>query len=166
MDTSIYDANPPVVVNPTIEIKVPGFNAVYLPFTIQQINTFNSTDLGLTVAGEEIDLPDGIYCIKYTIDPPLVNFVEKSFIRVDKLQEKFDGAFMTLDMMECDREIKTQAMVTLNTIYFYLQGAIASANNCAVVNAAKLYEQADKMLKGFMSTNCGCSGNNYVINFQ
>ena len=166
MDTSVYDTDPPTVVNPTVEIKVPGFNAVYLPFTVEQINTFNSTDLGLTTAGDEIALPDGIYCIKYTTDPVLTNFVEKSIIRVDKLQEKFDNAFMTLDIMECDDALKKQAIVSLNTIYFYLQGSIASANNCAYVEAAKLYGQANKMLDRFLASHCGCSGNNYLVNFQ
>jgi hypothetical protein len=86
-------------------------------------------------------------------------------MRVEQLQEKFDSAFMKLDMMECDRAIKTQAKVDLNTIYFFMQGAIAAANNCADVEATRLYNQADMMLNNFIKNNCGCSGNNYVINF-
>jgi hypothetical protein len=86
-------------------------------------------------------------------------------MRVEQIQEKFDGAFMKLDMMECDRAIKTQAKVDLNSIYFFIQGAIAAANNCADVEAIKLYNQADMMLNNFIKNNCGCSGTNYVINF-
>ena len=86
-------------------------------------------------------------------------------MRVDKLQQRFDEAFMKLDMMECDRAIKTQSKVELNSIYFFIQGAIAAANNCAIVEANKLYNQADKQLNTFMRNNCGCSGNNYNINF-
>ena len=72
---------------------------------------------------------------------------------------------MKLDMMECDRAIKTQSKVDLNSIYFFIQGSIAAANNCAVIEANKLYRQADNMLNNFIKTNCGCSGNNYQTNF-
>ena len=74
-------------------------------------------------------------------------------MRVEQLQEKFDGAFMKLDMMECDRAIKTQAKVDLNSIYFFMQGAIAAANNCADVEATKLYNQADMMLNNFIKNS-------------
>jgi hypothetical protein len=103
--------------------------------------------------------------LKYTVAPAFTYFVEKSIMRVDQLQEKFDSAFMRLDMMECDMAIKTQAKVTLNSIYFFIQGAVAAANNCAVIEANKLYNQADKMLNNFIRNGCNCSGNNYVTNF-
>lgn len=166
-DASYYPTNPPVVSSPTIEITVPGFGAVDLPFNVNDFNIFNSLSLGLSTFGEPlIPLPDGVYKLKYTVAPAYQNFVEKTIIRVEVLQEKFDDAFMKLDMMECDRAIKTQQKVDLNTIYFFIQGAIAAANNCAVAEANKLYNQASMMLNNFNKNNCGCSGNNYVLNFQ
>lgn len=87
-------------------------------------------------------------------------------MRTDKIQEKFDNAFMKLDMMECDMAIKTQQKVTLSSIYFLIQGSIAAANNLASTQSAKLYQQANMMLDNFLKNNCGCSGNNYIINFQ
>ena len=62
--------------------------------------------------------------------------------------------------------LKTQASINLNTINFFIQGALAAANNCAEVEALKLYKQADNMLDTFSKSNCGCSGNNYVLNFR
>lgn len=151
---------------PTIEIDVPGFGIVSLPFTPNEFNVFNSTSLGLTEVGKPlIALPDGIYKIKYSVAPAYTNNVEKTIMRVDKLQEKFDQAFMKLDMMECDMAIKTQQKVDLSSIYFFIQGAIAAANNCAEFEANKLYNQAQKMLNNFMKNGCMCSGNNYVTNF-
>jgi hypothetical protein len=96
------------------------------------------------------------------VAPANVNFVERTIMRVERLQEKFDGAFMRLDMMECDRAIKTQSKVELTTISFFINGALAAANNCATVEANRLYLQADKMLNNFLRNNCGCSGNNYA----
>jgi hypothetical protein len=166
-DASIYPTNPPVVSSPTIEITVPGFDVVSLPFNVNDFNIFNSLSLGLTTFGQPLlPLPDGVYKLKYTVAPAYENFVEKTIIRVEVLQEKFDEAFMKLDMMECDRAIKTQQKVNLNTIYFFIQGAIAAANNCAVAEANKLYNQANMMLNNFIKNNCGCSGTNYVLNFQ
>jgi hypothetical protein len=166
-DASIYPTNPPVVSSPTIEITVPGFDVVSLPFNVNDFNIFNSLSLGLTTFGQPLlPLPDGVYKLRYTVAPAYENFVEKTIIRVEVLQEKFDEAFMKLDMMECDRAIKTQQKVNLNTIYFFIQGAIAAANNCAVAESNKLYNQANMMLNNFIKNNCGCSGTNYVLNFQ
>ena len=164
-DNSIYPTNPPVVSEPSIEIDVPGFGTVVKPFNVNQINCFTSSSLGITSAGTDLPLPDGVYRLKYSVAPAYKNSVQKSIMRVDQLQEKFDNAFMKLDLMECDRAIKTQAKVDLTSIYFFIQGSIAAANNCATTEAIKLYNQADMMLNNFLKNNCGCSGNNYVINF-
>ena len=86
-------------------------------------------------------------------------------MRIDKLQEKFDDAFLKLNMMECDSALRTQSNVTLNTINFFIQGSLAAANNCAQKEALKLYNQASNMLDTFIKSNCGCTGNNYQINF-
>jgi hypothetical protein len=166
-DASTYPTNPPVVVSPTIYITPPGFDQILLPFIPDNYSIYLSSTLGLTAIGETITpLPDGVWFLKYSVDPALTNFVEKSIMRVNQLQEKFDTAFMQLDMMECDRAIKTQSKVDLSTIYFFIQGAIAAANNCAIEEANKLYNQADKMLNRFINGGCGCSGNNYITNFS
>lgn len=164
-DASTYPDDPPVVTNPLIEIDVPGFGITVLPFVVDDLNIFTSSSLGITEAGYDQALPDGIYKLKYSIDPAITNFVEKTILRVDRLQEKFDNAFLQLTMMECDRALKTQSSVTLNTINFFIQGAIAAANNCAEYESNKLYAQADNMLNSFLKSNCGCSGNNYQLNF-
>jgi len=161
VDNSVYSGAPPSV---TLTIEVPGFDTVTdLPFTTETVNIYDSVNLGISTAKP---LPDGNYCISYMIDGETVASVTKRIMRVDKLQQKFDNAFMKLDMMECDKAIKKQAKVDLMSIYFFIQASIASANNCAVVGATKLYIQADKMLNSFISADCGCSGNNYIINFS
>ena len=165
-DISTYPDSPPVQA-PTIEITVPGFGVVSIPFVPNDFNVFNSTILELTEATEDlVDIPDGVYILTYSVTPAFENFVTKTIIRVDQLQEKFDEAFMKLDMMECDSAIKKQSKVELNTIYYFIQGAIAAANNCNIEVANKLYLQASKHLKNFVKRNCGCSDNNYLVNFN
>ena len=163
-DASTYPVTP-AVQSPTIEITVPGFGVVSLPFNINDFNIFNSASLGLTPVGEPLlPLPDGVYYLRYSVTPAYVNYVERTIIRVEKLQEKFDNAFMKLDMMECDLAIRRQQKVNLNSIYYFIQGSIAAANTCAVDTSNKLYTQADNMLNNFIKNNCYCTGNNYVNN--
>jgi hypothetical protein len=163
-DISVYDSTP---VAPTIEITIPNTTTVVSkPFTPDDFNVFNSSSLGLTAVGQPLaPLPDGVYFIEYSISPAQTYHVEHNIMRTAKIQEKFDNAFMKLDMMECDGPIRTQAKVTLNSIYYMIQGSIAAANNSAIVTANKLYTQADMMLNNFIRANCGCSGNNYINNF-
>jgi hypothetical protein len=163
-DASTYPVTP-AVQSPTIEITVPGFGMVSLPFNINDFNIFNSASLGLTAVGDSLlPLPDGVYYLRYSVTPAYVNYVERTIIRVEKLQEKFDNAFMKLDMMECDLAIRRQQKVNLNSIYYFIQGSIAAANTCAVDTSNKLYTQADNMLNNFIKNNCYCTGNNYVNN--
>ena len=166
-DISTYPTDPPVVSSPSIEITMPGFLPVTLPFTVNDFNVFNSTTLELTPVGSPtVPLPDGVYYLTYSVAPAYENYVNKTIMRVEQIQEKFDNAFMKLDMMECDLAIKTQSKVQLNSIWYMIQGSIAAANNCAVDTANKLYAQANNMLDNFISNNCGCSGNNYINNFR
>lgn len=165
MDASTYPDSPPIS-SPTISITVPGFGEVLLPFDVNTFNIYNSGNLGITEVGVDQPLPDGIYRLRYSVSPAYLNFVERTIMRTEKIQEKFDRAFLQLDLMECDGAIKTQSSVTLNTINFFIQGAIAAGNNCAEYEANRLYVQADNMLNTFLRSNCGCSGNNYQINFN
>ena len=167
-DNSTYVGTP---VAPTMVVTLPsgvltlsGGSTVSIPFTPNDYNIFNSATLQLSTVGVTNPLPDGIYGLTYSITGTTP--VSKSIMRTDKIQEKFDNAFMKLDMMECDMAIKTQQKVTLSSIYFLIQGSIAAANNLASTQAAKLYQQANMMLDNFIKNNCGCSGNNYIINFQ
>jgi hypothetical protein len=162
-DTSTYDSGP---TGATMVVTLPTGSSVSIPFTANDYNVFNSATLQLTPVGVSTALPDGIYGLTYSIATPTATAVSKSIMRTDKIQEKFDSAFMKLDMMECDMAIKTQQKVTLSSIYFLIQGSIAAANNSAITQSKKLYQQADMMLDNFVKNNCGCSGNNYIVNFQ
>ena len=167
-DASTYSPPPTgptmLVTLPTGVTTLSGGTTVSIPFTINTTNTYNSATLQLSAPGTTIALPDGIYGLTYSIAGGLST--SKSIMRTNKIQEKFDSAFMKLDMMECDMAIKTQQKVVLSSIYFLIQGSIAAANNSANTQAAKLYQQANMMLDNFIKNNCGCSGNNYIVNFQ
>jgi hypothetical protein len=169
-DTSTYDSGPTgaamIITLPTGITTLSGALTVTVPFTANDYNVYNSATLQLSTVGTTNSLPDGIYGLTYSIATPVTPSVSKSIMRTDKIQEKFDSAFMKLDMMEYDMAIKKQQKVTLSSIYFLIQGSIAAANNSALAQSRKLYQQADIMLNNFIKNNCGCSGNNYITNFQ
>ena len=167
VDSSIYPTTPPSVTSPQLQITPPGFDIVSLTFTVAETNIITSTSLGITTSGNELPIPDGIYYLKYSVAPyHSPYYVEKTILRVDQLMEKYDSVFMKLDMMECDRAIKTQSKTELMSVYFFIQGAIAAANHCATSVAQKLYAQADNMLNNMLAGDCGCTGTNFIINFQ
>ncbi len=165
-DASTYPTEPPVVTNPTLLATAPGFPPVSLPFVVQSNNILTSDIFGITATDDIQPLPDGLYHFSYSIAPSSTYFSTISIMRVDRLQEKFDRVFMTLDMMVCDAAIKSQAKVNLNTIYLLIQGAIAAANECATIEANKLYDKASSILDNMLSKNCGCTGNNFIVNFN
>lgn len=156
LDASTYPASPPVI-NPTIEITPPGFNSVAIPFNTGTYNLFNSSMLGISAVDEPLQpLPDGVYYLKYSVAPTLTTFVSKSFMRVNSIQSKFDTAFMTSELMECNNKLKEQSKTQLDTIYYLIQGSIAAANNCAITEAEQLYSKANSMLDSFIKKGCGC----------
>ncbi len=142
--------------SPTLEITPPGFNKIAIPTVAYSLQIFNSHTLGITTG--ECDpnpLPDGIYTVKYTIFPSHLNYVNKSFLRVEKLLEKFYSVYLKLDIIQCDWTIKTAEKKQLNLIWEYINGAIASANKCAEKQAMELYNRADAALDKFVKT-CSC----------
>jgi hypothetical protein len=165
-DATAYLEEPPLVTSPTLVITAPGFLSTSVPFNVQGYNLLTSDIFGITPPGEIADLPDGLYEFTYSVAPSATSFVTIAFMRVNQLQEKFDKAFMSLDFMVCDNAIKTQAKVTLNTIYLLIQGAIAAANECALIESNKLYDKANAMLETLLKKNCGCTGNHFIVNFN
>lgn len=161
-DASTY-ADDLVIQSPTLEVTMPGLGLVSISFVPNDFNVLTSGVLEITEPTEDsVDLPDGVWTIKYSIYPSHEYSVTKSILKIDQLQQKFDQAFMTLDIMECDQAIKKQSKVELNSIWFLIQGAVAAANNCATDVSNKLYIQASRQLDIFMKGNCGCPGNNYL----
>lgn len=150
VDISTYPVNF-TIVNPTVEITPPSFLKKNLTFATSAINIFNSNLLGLTCIGcDRVDLPDGIWKIKYSVAPANDNFVERTFIKVDVLKRRYENAFLCTDITECDGDVKENKLDALDQIEIYINGAIAAANQCNNILAMKLYNIADKMITNFL----------------
>lgn len=155
-DFSQYPSNYNIV-SPTLEISGTSFAPVTITFVPNSINVYTSENLNITCVGAELQpLPDGIYTVKYSIAPAYQNNVTKSFLRVDTLLEKFDSAFLKLDLNQCDGPIRKQRQEELDTINYFIQEAIAAANQCATELSMKMYRKADAMLTNFINNKCSC----------
>jgi hypothetical protein len=161
VDTSWY--NPLITIEtPTIEILPPGYvNAVSPFFMVKALNVYNSNGVGITKASceeELVDLPDGLWKVKYSICPNDKLFIEKFFLRTDKLRCRYNQAFLTLDLKnEC--EYREDKMKKLNEIELYIKGAIAAANDQNAKDAHDFYQKADKLLSKYsdqVGGLCGC----------
>ena len=160
VDTSWY--NPDITVEtPTIEILVPGYSVAASPyFMFQALNIYNSNGLGITKASCEEDLvtlPDGLYKVRYSICPNDELYIERFFLRIDKLQCQYTQAFLNLDL-KCDTPTSAEKRMKLDEVEFWMKGAISASNNQNAKDAHDFYQKADKLLTQYLSNNglCGC----------
>lgn len=152
VDTSRYPSNF-TIINPTIEITPPSFEKKNITFHTNAFNIYNSNTLSLTCGACDLaDLPDGIWYIRYSISPAATNFVERSFIRMDKLKSRLEEIFLCTDITECDGNVKWEKLNSIDQIEVFINGAIAAANQCNNILAIKLYNVADKMITNFLKT--------------
>lgn len=157
LDTSWY--NPDITVETaTIEILAPGYARAVSPLFIPgALNVYNSNGTGVTQASceEELqDLPDGIWKIKYSICPNDKLFIEKYFLKTDKIRCRYTQAFLNLDLRSSCEDYDKQKREKLKEIEFYISGAIAASNNQDPKLASDLYNKAKKLLDRF--DNCEC----------
>lgn len=149
LDKSIYPVGF-IPINPTVEITVPGFAPKQIVFTPSSIQVYTSNTLEITCDDCELAfLPDGIYHVKYTMTPAYTYYVEKSFLRTNRIYAKLDQLFLKLDFMQCDQAIKGQDKEFLDTVEFFIEGAIAAAHNCLDKLAMNLYNKANEMLNEY-----------------
>lgn len=158
-DISVYPDNFNVI-NPTIEITAPGLMKISLPFNPRAVNIFNSNNINLTCTPNFdllSSLPDGIYTIKYSIAPNQNRFVEKSFMRVDKLECKFSQTFLYLDLDDDSFKDNHNAKLDkLKKARLFIDGSVAAMNECDSNLAIKLYKKAEQILDEIINGECKC----------
>lgn len=153
-DASYYPTGWNVSV-PSISITPPGYVPTMMTFVAGGLQLYNANSLGLCTVSDVCDmppLPDGIYKVRYTITPANVYFIDKTFLRTDKIESDLDYAFLKLEMMECDGQLKRQKKETIDLIEFYIQGAIAAADQCALKMATDLLGKARRLLDSFVNS--------------
>lgn len=149
-DESLYGEIVPS--NATLEITPPGWSKITVPFTPNSANSYTSVNLGLS-CDEYVPLPDGIYHLKYSVFPNSTNFVEKTFMRVDKLICKYGKILLNLQL-EKDCGVKGTDIDKINNIRMLIEGAVAAANDCDNDLAYMLYDKANCLLDQIKKCDC------------
>ena len=136
--------------NSTIEITPPGYNKVALSFQPNAVNFFRATDLQIDCEGEcEVELPDGIWDVRYSITPNSTRFVQKQFIRIEQLSNKYLEAFLLLDLNESGEE-SNKLKKELRSAKLLMEGSIAASKDCNMDMSFTLYKKADFIIDSIL----------------
>lgn len=155
-DSSVYPTGF-IITNPVFEIIPPSFPKVVVPYSPGGLLILNSNTLNITCSNSLsllAELPDGIWSIKQSVAPMIDHNIERSFLRTNKIEQKFGTAFLRTDIIECNLDVRTEQMKVIDQIWFYIQGAISAANQCNFDLAMKLYREANRMLDNFLRDRC------------
>ena len=159
MDTSVYTDLIPVVCE-TLNITVPGFQySVQLDVSAGFIMNITACDLNLQTENcgtEYVDIPDGIYIIKYSVSPNDVVYVEYNHMRITKALNRYYNILCRLDVADCDPPFKIkQKLEQLNLIKMYLEAAKSKVEFChEPQKGMSLYNYAWKLLNKMDCINC------------
>jgi hypothetical protein len=166
MDTSVYSDLFPVVVCPTLNVTVPGFNYSNQLEGTQMTEFVNSGHITLTACDLQLqtvncgsqyaDLPDGIYIIKYSVSPNDQVYVEYNHMRISYALNRYYKTLCEVDVNACDPPFKTkQKLEQLGLIKMYLEAAKAKVEFChEPQKGMSLYNYALKLLNKLDCVNC------------
>lgn len=150
-DNSYYEPN--LTINsPSLTVIPPGWPTKIVVFTPKSLNVFNSYLFGITTVNDITqlaDLPDGYWQLTYSVYPPLVNFVNINFYKIDLLEERYYNAYLFLSLTECDTKTKSTGKKQLEVIDTYIQACKAAGMKCDPVQATAFYTLADRKLNQF-----------------
>ena len=155
-DTSVYPSTF-TIVNPTLQITPPGFNLVSLPYTKNTAVFLNSNQLNLTCVTDPSllsILPDGIWTVSISVSPSITYNKTKTFLRTINLQQEFGKAFLKTNLTQCSQDVRVEQMKVIDEISYYIDAAVAAANQCNNVLAMNLYQTANTMLVNFVNASC------------
>lgn len=145
IDTSVYAASVPIVC-PTLNVTVPGFNhSVQMEVQANFILNLTACDLQLqtTDCGTSfLNLPDGIYVLRYSLSPNDVVFVEYNHLRITAALKKYEKILCNLQVGACEPDPETRHKLHhLRDIKDMLDAAKAKAEFCHDPKQAMLIYQ-------------------------
>jgi len=158
-DTSVYS---PLVglVNPTLMIVVPGFSeAAEVSFVPESSPTLTGCDLGIQTencGSSYVNLPDGIYGIKYVTSPDCTVYVEYNHLRMTCALNTYEKILCDISVSDCDPPSKVkEKLKELHLIKMYLDAAKAKVETCHEnQEGMTLFNYAVKLLNKLDCRNC------------
>lgn len=163
VDTSVYDPNIAVTC-PLLQITTPGFIHP-VNFTEPQIfpgfmGNLTACDLGLQTADCNTvfyDLPDGIYIVKYSVEPKNLVFVEYNHLRATCAYNRINKIRCSLNLGACEPTSDVlQKLQQITLIEQYIKAAKAYVEDCHdPKKGMELFKYAVKLIDK-LSCSTGC----------
>jgi len=159
MDTSVYTDLIPVTCE-TLAITVPGFDySVEIPVEAGFIQNITACSLNLQTADcgtSYVNIPDGIYIIKYSVSPNDQVYVEYNHLRISHALNIYNNILCNVDVNACDPPFKIkEKLEALRMIFMYLQAAKSKVEFChEPQKGMSLYNYALKLLNKMDCKNC------------
>jgi hypothetical protein len=151
-DTSQYAENLPIEC-PELLITPPGFNAPYV-VEVQPGFNLNLTTcaLGLQTVGCGTNLgpfPDGIYIVKYRVQPHDKVYVEYNHLRTNTIMATYYNKLCDLDIKPCEPTSSKKSLIAeMHYIREMIDAAKAKVEYCNSPNEGwELYKYAESKLK-------------------
>lgn len=127
IDSSDYIVDSPE--RPLLEVTLPGYNKYFLVNIVaRQVNTLNSNTIGLTDLLNNdclVDLPDGVYKLKYKICPYTSNYKTKLVFRTTLLEDKLKVLYDQIDGSDCSKKTDREISQVLTEVNMLIAGAQA-----------------------------------------
>lgn len=156
-DNSTYDILQPVT-NQILEVKPPG-KSCYIPFDLTPVwcaKVMNCTDLQICCGDPTTSfLPDGIYSMKYSLDPNLMTIIEVDHLRVCQLRKSYYSAICELqsNKYRLTHKAYREEVDRLYYIRGMIDDSVTMVEECLQADRGmEIYEEAKKLL-GY-----GCAG--------
>ena len=85
VDESLYSDLSPIF--PTLQVKFPDMEKAYKQLIrTEKVNSIYTTTLGFSSVIS--DFPDGVYDLKYSIEPHNINYICKKYMKIDQALSK------------------------------------------------------------------------------
>lgn len=154
LDSSIYNPSYPVI-TALLEVTPPGYDCPVVFQTAANFNiTLNCANLHILQATNEghfANLPDGVYKLKYSIDPNIRANVEYKFLRVCKLQVLIREEMKKLynDKSKVGKTLFMDGLDQLLYIDNTVKAATYFVEDDDVTRGMELYNEAYELLKDY-----------------
>ncbi len=140
---------------PIIVIQAPGYTTTYtIDFTPGSFQPINSNNIGITKTSryqDLVDLPDGVWYIKYSIQPHEKLYTEHLFYRTSQLRCSFYQALLSVDMNTTSgyKELMNDQLEQLMIADFHIKSAEANLNSSTSneLLANKHYTKAKEIIE-------------------
>lgn len=158
-DISFYEENYEVT-GGLLEISYPGSSVIVeiedVPSGFFQIINSNTIGITNTTFSKNLgDLPDGIWTIRYSINPNDELFVEYTFLRNTLQLIDYNNAYCQLDINLCEEKSYKEKLQKLKDIYNLIKASEYFVDCCKHKEGLKVYNKVSDLLKDFHS-DCNC----------